>query len=120
MHSEFFPQIEKWALCFRDFDHAGTDTNNFVERLVTTHHLCPQAVITMCINPFSFHNKLKTNPKYLNHRVNRRCDDLLETLLLFEEDMFHQRKYCETMSQASAKHDAVDRQRTETEKDVKV
>ena len=39
----------------------------------------------------SFHNKLKTNPKYLNHRVNRRCDDLLEVLLHYEQDMFHDR-----------------------------
>lgn len=41
---------------------------------------------------YSFHNKLKTNPRYLAHKVNRRCDDLIETLLGFEEDMFHNRK----------------------------
>ena len=67
-------------------------------------------------------NKLKTNPKYLNHHVIRRCNDLLETLLLFEEDMYHQRKYC-GMRQAVAKHDGVNRQRTQTEipkKDVEV
>ena len=40
----------------------------------------------------SFHNKLKTNPRYLNHKVNRRCDDLIETLLLVEVDMYYERK----------------------------
>lgn len=40
----------------------------------------------------SFHNKLKTNPRYLNHKVNRRCDDLIEVLLSVEEDMFYERK----------------------------
>ena len=39
----------------------------------------------------SFHNKLKTNPCYLNHHANRRCDDLIEVLLTIEEDMFHDR-----------------------------
>ena len=32
-----------------------------------------------------------TNPRYLNHAVNRRCDDLVELLFKFEEDMFHNR-----------------------------
>ena len=39
----------------------------------------------------SFHNKLKNNPRYLNHSANRRCDDLIEVLLAFEEDLFHER-----------------------------
>ena len=39
----------------------------------------------------SFHNKLKTNPKYLNHKVNRRCDDLIAVLLHYEQDMFCER-----------------------------
>lgn len=73
-----------------------------------------QAVLSYGVNPFSFHNKLKTNPKYLNHRVNRRCDDLTETLLLFEEDMFHQRKYLEIMSQHSGSDDH-DQQKTMTD-----
>ena len=38
----------------------------------------------------SFHNKLKTNPRYLNHHVNRRCDDLIEVLLKIEEDSFYE------------------------------
>lgn len=45
----------------------------------------------------SFHNKLKSNPKYLSHKVNRRCDDLIHILLKFEEDMFHERKHREIM-----------------------
>lgn len=39
----------------------------------------------------SFHNKLKTNPRYLNHRINRCVDDLVQILLTIEEDFFHDR-----------------------------
>ena len=46
---------------------------------------------------YSFHNKLKNNPRYLNHCANRRCDDLIEVLLSFEEDMFHDRKRKEVL-----------------------
>ena len=46
----------------------------------------------------SFHNKLKTNPRYLNHNVNRRCDDLIEVLLLVEVDMFYERKRKELLT----------------------
>ena len=56
----------------------------------------------------SFFNKLKTNPRYLNHKVNRRCDDLIETLLSVEEDMFYDRKRKElltTTGEASKKHE---------------
>ena len=59
----------------------------------------------------SFHNKLKTNPKYLNHHVNRRCDDLIAILLSFEEDMYHDRKYLDIMTSPdslSLKHDGID------------
>lgn len=45
----------------------------------------------------SFHNKLKTNPRYLNHCANRRCDDLIEVLLTIEEVMFHNRMRKEVM-----------------------
>jgi hypothetical protein len=70
-------RVEKWALSYRHFEHKDTDTNMFVE---------------------SFHNKLKTNPRYLNHNVNRRCDDLVEVLLLLEIDMFYDRKRIELFS----------------------
>ena len=33
-----------------------------------------------------------TNQKYLNHHVNRRCDDFV-----FEKDMYHDRKYLKIM-----------------------
>ena len=59
----------------------------------------------------SFHNKLKTNPKYLNHHVNRRCDDLIAILLSFEEDMYHDRKYSDIMTSPnslSLKHNGID------------
>ena len=39
----------------------------------------------------SFHNKLKTNPRYLDHHVNRRCDDLIQVLMKIEEDYFYER-----------------------------
>ena len=56
----------------------------------------------------SFFNKLKTNPRYLNHKVNRRCDDLIEVLLSVEEDLFYDRKRKElltTTGKASKKHE---------------
>ena len=56
----------------------------------------------------SFFNKLKTNPRYLNHKVNRRCDDLIEVLLSVEEDLFYDRKRKElltTTGEASKKHE---------------
>ena len=46
----------------------------------------------------SFFNKLKTNPKYFNHKVNRRCDDLIEVLLMMETDVFFERKRKELLS----------------------
>ena len=41
---------------------------------------------------FSFHNKLKNNPSYLNCKVNKRVDFLLTVLLRIEEDMFFDRQ----------------------------
>lgn len=49
----------------------------------------------------SFHNKLKTNPNYLNHKVNRRCDDLLQVLFHYEQDMFCDRMRKEIMMSPS-------------------
>ena len=49
-------------------------------------------------NECSFYNKLKTNPRYLNHNVNRRCDDLIEVLLTLEVDMFYDRKRMEVFT----------------------
>eukprot|EP00794_Sanderia_malayensis_P020831 gene20831-22875_t len=54
---------EKWAMCYRNFPHANTDTNMFVE---------------------SFHNRLKTY--YMQRRRTRRLDDLINLLLTIEED----------------------------------
>ena len=50
---------------------------------------------------YSFHNKLKTNPRYLDKHTNRRCDNLIQILLRIEEDMFFERKRKEIMSTAS-------------------
>ena len=48
--------------------------------------------IVLTVTSHSFHNKLKTNPRYLNHNVNRRCDDLIAVLMSVEVDMFYERK----------------------------
>ena len=37
---------------------------------------------------FSFHNKLKNHSRYLDHKPNRRLDDLIHTLLKYKCDMF--------------------------------
>ena len=57
-------------------------------------YICLQLCTYMC----SFFNKLKTNPRYLNHKVNRRCDDLIEVLLSVEEDLFYDRKRKELLT----------------------
>ncbi|XP_065902011.1 uncharacterized protein [Dysidea avara] len=88
---EYSNRTEKWAMCHRVFDHQDVDTNMLVE---------------------SFHSKLKTNPRYLNHHVNRRCDDLVEVLLKFEVDQFYDRMRKEVMltpQHASTKVDGEER-----------
>ncbi|XP_065897260.1 uncharacterized protein [Dysidea avara] len=77
-------------MCYRHFDHQSTDTNMLVE---------------------SFHNKLKMNPRYLAHQVNKRIDDLVGTLLQIE-DLFFDRMRKEVMrdsSEASLKQEGTDR-----------
>ena len=62
--------------------------------------------------PYSFHNKLKTNPRYLAHQVNRRINDLVGTLLHIEEDLFFDRMCKEVMrdsNEASLKQEGRDR-----------
>ena len=61
--------VEKWAMCFRQFEHCKTDTNMFVE---------------------SFHNKLKTF--FMERRPNKRVDDLINLLLTIEEEDYWSRK----------------------------
>ena len=56
-------RTRKWAMCYRQFDHANTDTNMLCE---------------------SFQNKLKTF--YLDRRPNKRLDDLVNLVLAIEED----------------------------------
>lgn len=46
---------------------------------------------------YSFHNKLKINPRYLNRHVNRRCDDLIEVLMMIKHDLFYDRMRKEVM-----------------------
>ena len=36
----------------------------------------------------SFHKKLKNHPRYLDHKPNRRLDDLIHILLKFESDTY--------------------------------
>jgi len=60
----------------------------------------------------SFHNKLKNNPRYLAHQVNRCIDDLIGTLLIIEEDLFFDRMRKEIMNDgkdASIKQEGSDR-----------
>ena len=59
----------KLAMCYRQFEHANTDTNMFVE---------------------SFHNKLKTF--YLEQTPNKRIDDLINVLLKTEADNYWSHK----------------------------
>ena len=57
-----------------------------VERYIDTYYITAHLQAYDIFS--SFFNKLKTNPRYLNHKVNTRCDDLFEVLLSIEKDMF--------------------------------
>ena len=63
----------KWAMCYRNFPHANTDTNMDVE---------------------SFLNKLKTY--FMERRLNKQIDNLVDLLFKIEEDdcMRRQRMLC--------------------------
>ena len=65
----YVPRKETWAMCYRDFPHANTDTNMYAE---------------------AFHNKLKTF--YMDRRPNKRLDDLINLLLVIEEDDYWRHK----------------------------
>ena len=69
LQTYYFKRCERWAMCYRNFPHAGTDTNMFVE---------------------SYHNRLKTF--YLNRKRNKRVDDLFNLLLNIEEDDYWRHK----------------------------
>ena len=61
MKMYYFNRVEKWAMCFRNFPHANTDTNMFLE---------------------AYHNRIKTF--YMNRKTNKRVDDLFNLLLSIE------------------------------------
>lgn len=63
LSDNYFNRCEKWAMCYRNFEHANTDTNMYVE---------------------SFHNRLKTF--FMNRKINKRVDDLVLKLLEIEEE----------------------------------
>lgn len=84
----FLINAEKWARCYRHFDHADTDTNMYLERYIT--HQQMQIILYLLnipLQPYSFHAKLKTI--YLNGKVNRRIDFLIDALLKIERDFFY-------------------------------
>ena len=56
---------KQWAVCYRNFEDANTDTNMYVE---------------------SFHNDLKTYHK--ERKPNKRVDDLINVLLTDEEGTY--------------------------------
>ncbi|XP_063595250.1 uncharacterized protein LOC134772142 [Penaeus indicus] len=67
--SNYMNRPEAWAMCYRQFPHANTDTNMFAE---------------------AFHNRLKTF--FMKRQPNRRVDDLVNLLLEIEEEDFWRRK----------------------------
>ena len=108
---------EKWAKSFRHFDHSDTDTNMFLERYECMHiymYMYEEASIELklfytiqiaCIYVHilvcTFHNKLKTT--YLDRKVNRRVDYLLDTLIRMERDQFFGYMYKTMMLQSNPK-----------------
>ena len=95
-----FIYVEKWALAYRHFEHRDTDTNMLVERYYTCLSIGTSLNLLNVYNldTNSFHNKHKTNPRYLNHNINRRCDDLIEVLMSVEEDLFYERRRKEVLT----------------------
>ncbi|XP_035215458.1 uncharacterized protein LOC118189032 [Stegodyphus dumicola] len=62
---QYYCRANLWAMSYRNFPHAFTDTNMYCE---------------------SFHNKIKT--MYFKRKFNRRLDNLINLLLKIEEDIF--------------------------------
>ena len=58
-------RAKQWAMCYRNFEHANTDTNMYVG---------------------SFHNVLKAY--HMERKPNKRVDDLINVLLTYEEDNY--------------------------------
>ena len=74
-------RAKQWAMCYRNCEHANTDTN-------------------MCVE--SFHNVLKTY--YMERKPNKRVDDLINVLLSYEEDNYWRHKpekICATKHQSA-------------------
>lgn len=84
---------EKWAMCFRNFDHSDIDTNMHIERFVSLY----ACILTWEFTACSFHNQLKNNPAFMNGKVNKRVDSLLHLLLKYETNTFFNRKTKELM-----------------------
>ena len=84
---------------FRHFDKKDTDTNMFMERQDNSEKYIIDYVCEFYNLLFlSFHSKLKSNPSYVIHNVNRRCDDLIEVLLTLMVDMFLEWKRMEVFT----------------------
>ena len=62
-------RTKQQAMCYRNFEYANTDTNMYVE---------------------SFHNVLKTY--YMERKLNKRVDDLINVLLTYEEYTYWRHK----------------------------
>ena len=58
-------RVKQWAMCYRNFEHANTDTSMYVE---------------------SFHNVLKTY--CMERKPNKRVEDLINVLLTYEEGTY--------------------------------
>ena len=68
------------------YKHAGREVNTHAIATYYTRIICKLSVCILSYN--SFHNKLKNHPRYLDHKLNRRLDDLIHILLKYECDMF--------------------------------
>ena len=78
-------RVKQWAMCYRNFEHANTDTDMYVG---------------------SFHNVLKTY--YMERKPNKRVDDLINVLLTYEEDNYwrHKREQIYATKHQSAKNNS--------------
>ncbi len=86
---------EKWAMCYRKFDHSDVDTNMHIERYVCSNWLTHGVILIFFF--FSFHNQHKDNPNFMNGKVNKRVDGLIHILMKYELHTFFNQQTKELM-----------------------
>ncbi|KAE8737484.1 hypothetical protein FOCC_FOCC017052 [Frankliniella occidentalis] len=89
LKKHYWKKEKKWAMCYRNFPHAGVNTTGHIE---------------------SFHSRLKRT--YLKRKVNKRLDDLINILYDVEWD-----DHCRRIREATAGHKMEDQSGAQSRSD---